>query len=313
MALPSVSIIILTKNAGKRLKAVLDGVFSNIKAFDAEVLIVDSGSTDETKGIISGYPARFIEIGPDSFGHGKTRNLGAREARGEVLVYLTQDAIPCNKEWLSTLVANLNAPGVAGAFGRQLPEEGSSPIERFYLSYLYPGRRIVRDSLDPGNCLLKDMFFSNVNSAILKCEWEKRKFNEQLIMSEDQEWSRAVLLAGRKIVYDPQAAVFHSHKYTLKQLITRNFDSGVSLRKLVSASLGSSLRYEMNYLAEGMRFFAKNNSYASMILFPFYELVRLLSFALGFHSSFLPLFIKKLLSQHKYYWFSGNSCQKGPP
>lgn len=305
---PQISILILTKNAGKRLDVVLRAVFSDKKISEAEVIVVDSGSTDETREIISRYPARLIEISLGSFGHGRTRNLAAQEAKGRVLVFLTQDAVPESDDWLTSLTEDLNIPGVAGVFGRQIPDKGTSAIERFYLSYLYPDFKIIKDSVDPHNCLLKDVFFSNVNSAILKSEWEKQRFNEDLIMSEDQEWSKAMLLKGKKVVYEPKAAVFHSHKYNAVELMMRNFDSGMSLKGIVNAPLKSVVGYQIKYLKEEIRFFIKNNAYLSLALFPFYEFVRSLGFFLGFYSDYLPLFLKKRISQNKAYWVSDNVC-----
>jgi rhamnosyltransferase len=250
------------------------------------------------------YPVSFHEIKPDSFSHGGTRNLAASLAKGRVLVYLTQDAVPGDEHWLKKLVENFNTPNVAGVFGRQLPNDDSSGIEKFYLSYLYPEQTIIKNSLNFKDCLLKDIFFSNVNSAILKSEWEKYKFDENLIMSEDQEWSKKMLASGKYIIYEPGARVFHSHKYSLLELMKRNFDSGLSLKQIICAPFSRSLRYEMNYLKEGYRYFLKHRSYLSLVLFPFYEFARLLSFSIGLHSNYLPLTLKKLISQNKNYWLN---------
>lgn len=283
---PYVSIIILTKNGQDTLERVLKAVFNSRVDFEYEVIAIDSGSTDNTKKILSGYPVKLIEIPPFSFSHSGTRNLGAQRASGSILVFLTQDAIPADERWLSNLIEDFKIPEVAGIFGRQLPYEDSFAIERFFLFYVYPDFKIIKDSLDPNNCLLKDVFFSNVNSAILKSEWEEHRFDENLIMSEDQEWSKAMLLRGKKIVYQPGAAVFHSHKYSILELIRRNFDSGMSLKKIVNAPLRRSIGYEAGYLSEGIRFFIKNRFYRYLIIFPFYELARLFSFCLGFIGCF---------------------------
>lgn len=303
-SLQYISIIIPTKNAGNKLDTVLKAVFSNKTNFGLEVIIIDSGSTDETKNIVSKYPVKFIEINPSSFSHGGTRNLGAKFAQGGILVFLTQDAIPINENWLVSLIEDFKISGVAGIFGRQLSNEDSSPIERFFLSYLYPDSQIIKDSVDPDNCLLRDIFFSNVNSAILRSEWEENKFNEKLIMSEDQDWAKHILLKRKKIIYQPMAAVLHSHGYTMLELIRRNFDSGMSLKNIVNASFKRSVRYEINFLKEGIRFFIKNRFYIYLIIFPFYEFVRLFGFSLGFHSKYLPRFLKKRISQNKIYWLS---------
>jgi len=68
---------------------------------------------------------------------------------------------------------------------------------------------------------MNTIFFSSVNSAIKKQIFQQHPFLENLIMSEDQEWAKRVLLDGYEIVYDPEAAVYHSHNYSLKAVFQR--------------------------------------------------------------------------------------------
>ena len=111
-----VSVIIPVKNAGRFLDAQLRVLFSQEGAGDPELLLIDSGSTDCTLAIAARYPARVISIRSEEFNHGETRNLGARETRGEFLVYLTQDALPADAAWLRNLCEPLRRD--AGGEGR---------------------------------------------------------------------------------------------------------------------------------------------------------------------------------------------------
>ena len=70
--------------------------------------------------------------------------------------------------------------------------------------------------------------FSNVNAAIRRPVLDAYPFSDDLTMSEDQEWSRRVLRDGLSLVYEPRAAVCHSHAYTIRTAFRRFFDSGVS-------------------------------------------------------------------------------------
>jgi Glycosyl transferase family 2 len=165
-------------------------------------------------------------IRAEDFDHGGTRNLLAELARGDVLVFTTQDAYAARDDWIETLVGPLSLPGVAGVYGRQVAHEDSRPPERYFLDFLYgPEPRIQRaeDGLS-----LETTLFSNVNSAIPRALWEQNRFAEAIGMSEDQEWSRRLLLAGRSIVYEPRAVVRHSHAYTLGSAFRRFYGSGVS-------------------------------------------------------------------------------------
>ncbi|OGX30467.1 MAG: hypothetical protein A3D27_01710 [Omnitrophica WOR_2 bacterium RIFCSPHIGHO2_02_FULL_46_37] len=297
-----VSIIIPTKNAGEKLDSVLKGVFASRVNFGYEVIVVDSGSLDNTRKIIGRYPVKLIEIEPLSFSHGGSRNIGANNAAGEVLVYLSQDAIPEDEGWLASLVSGFKARDTAGIFGRQIPDESSSALEKFFLQYVYPDYKIIKDSVNPDNCILQDIFFSDVNSAIRKSEWENNKFREDLIMSEDQAWSRDMLMKKKKIVYEPQAAVYHSHNYTIRRLMMRNFDSGLSLKGVIKAPFTRNLLSEIKYIKSAMPYFIKNRHYRYLFIFPFYESLRLFGFSAGRFSAFLPIWLKEIFSENKAYW-----------
>ena len=178
------------------------------------MLVVDSGSSDGSLEVARGHGARVHEIPPSEFGHGRTRNLGATLAAGEILVFTSQDAYAADETWLARLVAPL-AGGVrfAGVYGRQLPHDDATPPERYFLDFLYgPEPRVQRLEEGEGEPDFEQTLFSNVNSAIPHAVWREFPFADDLIMSEDQEWSRRVLQAGYELVYEPRAAVHHSHR-----------------------------------------------------------------------------------------------------
>ena len=59
-----------------------------------QIIVVDSGSTDDSVAIAREHGATVIDIAPGTFTHGGSRNLGALRAQGEVLVFISQDAYP---------------------------------------------------------------------------------------------------------------------------------------------------------------------------------------------------------------------------
>ena len=190
--------------------------------------MVDSGSIDGSPERARHAGALVHEIRPESFGHGRTRSLGVQIARGELLVFTSQDAVANDEHWLASLsAAARSGPEVAGAYGRQLPHDDARPPERFFLDFMYgPEPRIQR--LRDEEATFETTLFSNVNAAIPRWALERFPFRDDLTMSEDQEWSRRALRAGFSLVYEPRAAVRHSHAYTIRSAFRRFFDSGVS-------------------------------------------------------------------------------------
>jgi rhamnosyltransferase len=214
---PLVSIVIPSKNGGERLRSCLTQIFRQEFPFPFEVIIVDSGSGEETLDIIRQFPVRLHCILPASFNHGLTRDLGASLARGEHLVFLNGDAIPCGEKWLIGLVEPLLLSDEYAAVqgGAQERERAhrffwNSCGSTFYFTRLSE-RWIAR---------YDGIGFSTVNAAIRKRVWEELPFGEAAIM-EDKKWQRAAVARGYKILYRSDATVLHSHDYGLKGLLQR--------------------------------------------------------------------------------------------
>jgi rhamnosyltransferase len=274
-----------------------------------EIVAIDSGSSDNTLEILSREAAILKCIPPDEFGHGRTRNLGARLATGEWLVYLSQDARPAGADWLARLTSHLREPQVAAAFGRQLPPAGIGPIETFFLEQTYPPRAFRHEPTAPdaARTSIQRIFFSNVNSAIRRAAWEQCPFPDDLIMSEDQAFARAVLRAGYSVVYDPLAGVVHGHQYSLAQLFRRNFDSGYSLREIAGDSWPQVARLGLGYVSAEMGYLARHGRWLDMPYAVVYEAVKSAGFAAGRSGHRLPLAWRRRLSLHRRYWATHNA------
>jgi rhamnosyltransferase len=236
---PMISIVIPVKNGGADLRRCLDGIARQRVDDDVEVVVVDSGSTDGSDAVAAAAGARVHRIPPEEFNHGGTRNLGASLARGEVLVFTSQDAHAESADWLALLTAPLRDRDVAGVYGRQIAHEHEKPPEHFFLDFLYGERPRVQRAASPAELSMETTLFSNVNSAIRRDVFERFPFVDDINMSEDQEWSQRVLLAGHAIVYEPRAAVRHSHPYTLRGAFRRFYESGLSAGRSYAPGGGS--------------------------------------------------------------------------
>lgn len=232
------SIIVLMKNGARYLDELIARVADQVYHHEVELVVIDSGSTDGGVELLVRLCERYgVELSlsvirPDEFGHGKTRNLAVRKAKGEIIAILSQDALPVSETWLTDITRPLENPEVAGVFGRQIPRPGTKFCEAFFYEITYPTnpRRMGEDSM--ASFSNQSLFFSNVNSAIRRSLALENQFREDLVMSEDQFWGRAVLEQGYTIVYEPDAAVLHSHNYSLRELFKRYFHSGYSMRQM---------------------------------------------------------------------------------
>jgi rhamnosyltransferase len=284
-----VSIIILTKNAGEGFATLLQRLSSQKFDGNYEIIVIDSGSTDGTPEIAQNFPVKIVRIKPEEFHHGRTRNLGAEQASGRILVYITQDALPLRDNWLHKLTDDLKNPQVAMVVGRQIPWQTTKPPEKFFYSYYFPEHKIevVRGASD---YYRDNMFISNVNSAIKRDVWQQFKFSEDIVLAEDKEIARRILRAGWKIVYQPDAVVYHAHDFSLRSIFQRSVDSGIGLRQKVNVPRSRNWAINrLGYFVKEARYIMANDGWWKWLPYSMaYEASKLLGVVLGWLRGRMP-------------------------
>ncbi len=296
--MPDVSIVLLTKNAGPGFEATLQAVCAQRFGGAFEVVSIDSGSTDGTVELLQRYATRVEAIAPERFGFGATKNLAAALVSSEVLVFLSQDARPASDQWLTALTAPLAEPGVVAAHGRQLPWPHTTPMERFFVDTTYPAEpsRLTGD-LPPFGVAL-----SNVNAALRRETLLAHPFDETLVMSEDQAWAQRVLRAGFTVAYEPTAAVFHAHHYSLTGVFRRSFDSGMTLQGLLRDGRSPLRARGLGYLRRELAAVLGSHGPAWAAYTLLYEAARAGGYTIGSTGARLPLGLVRRLSAHPQLW-----------
>jgi rhamnosyltransferase len=142
--------------------------------------------------------------------------------------------------------------------------------------------------------------FSNVNAAIRRELWEQFPFSTDIVMSEDQEWSRSAIMAGYSLVYEPLAAVRHSHNYTLVAAFRRFFDSGVSSERAYMADNAESgqvlRRRALAYGWGELRWLWQTHQRAWIPYAVIFEGAKMAGLIAGIHHRRLPLAVKRHFS-----------------
>jgi rhamnosyltransferase len=238
---PDVSILLLTRNGIATLPGVLDAIAKQQASFRFETVAVDSGSTDGTVALLGQRVNRLIEIPAITFNHGLTRNAGIEECRGAFVVLLVQDAVPQSAQWLDHLVAPLaHDETLAGSFARQVPRKDASAVTRHYAERWLAASPTPRvssitsprafEALPPMD-RFTTCVFDNVCSCVRRSIWDRYRFNRTPI-AEDLEWAKAVLLAGYRLAYVPEAVVVHSHDRSARYELMRTYLVHQRLRAL---------------------------------------------------------------------------------
>jgi GT2 family glycosyltransferase/glycosyltransferase involved in cell wall biosynthesis len=255
---PSISVVIPVKNGAAYLRSLLAAVRAQT-GDDTELLAIDSGSLDGSVELARSGGATVHEIAPEDFGHGRTRNLAMELTSGEIVCFLTQDAVP-EPGWLDAHVAAFELDEKVGAvYGPHLPWPDTSPmiareLGEFFASMAPDGQPALQRAGDMS-------FLSNVNAAYARACWEEVRFEEELAYAEDQAFGRAMLDAGWTKVFHPGAAVRHAHDYGPVEFARRYFDEYRGLRETsghveparpgrVLADVGGGVSADRRWMAE---------------------------------------------------------------
>lgn len=163
------------------------------------------------------------------FDHGGTRKTGAVLSDADILVFMTQDALPADKKLIGNLIRPLEEEKTGAAYARQLPKEDCRFLECYTRSFNYPSESHIRTAADIPSCGIKTYFCSNVCAAYDREVYEKLGgFVDHAIFNEDMIYAGNLVKKGYAIAYAADAKVYHSHNYSALQQFHRNFDLGVS-------------------------------------------------------------------------------------
>ena len=164
------------------------------------------------------------------FDHGGTRARAAELSDAEIMVFMTQDAMPADRELLSELLRAFEQDeNIAAAYARQLPNAECSFVERYTRAFNYPDTSLVKTKADLNQYGIKTYFCSNVCAAYRKDIYQKQGgFVRRTIFNEDMIYAGGLIQAGYSIAYAAEAKVVHSHNYSAIQQFHRNFDLAVS-------------------------------------------------------------------------------------
>ena len=200
--LNGISVIIRALNEGKYIGACVQSIINQDLSLPYEVILVDSGSKDDTVKIAEELGCKVIAIPKNDFTFGRALNTGIRNAKFDIIISISAHCIPIGNQWMIHLVEPLIQKRGAMSFGKHFAPESSRCSEISYFSAKYHGesRQIFRPLLNNGN------------SAFLKSQWENHPFDETLPAQEDMEFCLWHMKNSSATLYfSASAAVTHYH------------------------------------------------------------------------------------------------------
>jgi rhamnosyltransferase len=225
---PVISVIIPVKNGSATIEACLKGILSQTLKDILDIIIIDSGSTDGTLGIIEKYPVHLIQIKPETFNHGLTRQLGVSNAKGEFMVLTVQDAIPASDNWIETMYNHFKDEKVMGVCGQQIVPHhlDKNPLD-WFRPFSKPVPKIIEFKAGEFEKLSAKEQFSNCRWDDVTAMYRKSALIETPFLftnfAEDALWAKQALSKGYKLVFDFNARIHHYHHNNFSFAFKRSY------------------------------------------------------------------------------------------
>ena len=223
---------------------------------------------------------------------------------GEIMILLTQDAIPADEYLIENLLKPFEDEEVCAAYGRQMADKKDNPIEAYTRIFNYPKESRIKSKKDLPELGIKTFFCSNVCAAYRKSEYDALGgFPLHTIFNEDMIFAGKRIYAGDKVAYVAEAKVIHSHNYTGRQQFHRNFDLAVSQTQHPEVFEGVPSEGEGIRMVKATAKYLVRNGYPWKVFMLVYQSgCKYIGYFLGKRYEKLPMWLILKCTSSRKYW-----------
>ncbi len=258
----------------------------------------------------TGPVIRVMHIRKKDFDHGGTRHMAAGMLDGDMILFMTQDAVPENSRLLECLLEPFEDTRVCVSYARQLPRRDCRLLERYTRSFNYPPQSRVKTAEDLNVLGIKTAFCSNVCAMYRRSAYEEfGGFERHTIFNEDMIFAGKLIQAGKAVAYCADAEVIHSHNYSGKTQFHRNFDLGVSQAEHPEIfSVTSSESEGVRLIQKTAGYLVKKGKPWLLVSLIWQSGCKYLGYRLGKNYRRLPPEVIRVCSLNKDYWDSAGEA-----
>lgn len=216
----TVDVICPLYNAEKFIINLNNSIISQKNVQINEIKYILTESNDNSEEVLKNNNINYEKIKKSEFSHSLTRERAALKSKADIIVFISQDIEIKRRDWLYNLVKDIDGSVVA-AYSRQLTKYNG--IEKYTREKNYPNKSRVISNDDIKELGLRTFFFSDASSAIKTSVFKDLNGYDQkdLPINEDMYFAYKLITNGYKIKYCADSEIYHSHKFTLKQLYNR--------------------------------------------------------------------------------------------
>jgi rhamnosyltransferase len=300
----SIGLVIPVLNAESYLDSLLPALQGQSLQPD-RFLVMDSESDDAGAERLRAAGAEIVTVKRREFDHGGTRQRAAEILSDcDILIYITQDAIPASSESFARLVAAFADPTVGVAYGRQLPHKDATPIAAHARLFNYPPESCSVAFAQRQLYGIKAFFSSNSFAAYRRQALEAiGGFPIGTLFGEDALAAASLLKHGWLKRYAADAQAFHSHNYSIISDFRRAFDIGAfhHSEPWLIETFGGAGGEGGRFVASEIRYLAKHAP-ASIPSALVRTGFKALGYNLGRRNWIFPVSWIRCLSLNRHYW-----------
>ena len=216
------SIVIRAYNEAGHLPRLLEGI-SHQTVKDAEIILVEFRSTDDTVSIAESFGARVVRIAAEEFTFGRSLNLGIQAAEHEIIIIASAHVYPVYPDWLECLLRPLEDEKVALVYGKQRGTATSKFSEHQIFQQWFPEADVARQP---------SPFCNNANAAVRRSLWEQHPYDETLPGLEDVAWAKWAQSQGWEVAYASKAEIIHAHNEKPRDVLNRYRREGMAFKHI---------------------------------------------------------------------------------
>jgi len=224
------SLVIRAYNEARHLPRLLEGIKQQTLK-DVEIILVDSGSTDETVTIAESFGAKIVHISPKEFTFGRSLNRGIDAATRELIVIASAHVYPVYPDWLERLLEPFADSSIGLTYGKQRGQRSDAltgaETSKFSEHEIFA--RWFPDVSDPHQ---SHPFCNNANAAIRRSLWEIHPYDETLTGLEDLAWAKWMQAQGHGLAYVAEAEIIHIHNETPKGVQNRYRREAMAFKRI---------------------------------------------------------------------------------
>lgn len=223
----NVSIICPIYKGEKYIEPLYNNILKQKNTSIVEIKFILTESNDRSEEVLNKLRVDYEKILPSEFSHSLVREKSGFKAKGDIIVFITQDIQIKSEDWLYELIKDIDLGKCHAAFSRQIAYDNHT-IEKYTREINYPDISRIVSKEDINKLGLMTFFFSDASSAISKKVFVELKGydNKNLPTNEDMYLAYKLITNGYKIKYASKSEVIHSHELTLKETFKRYRDIG---------------------------------------------------------------------------------------